>query len=302
MSTDPEHEAADLVATEGNKPMSASELVAVMQRTETLASKDREHPPFAASLPSRRDPRSASDHSTLLSGRDGLTTRERNVLAMISEGLSNKRVARALEISPETVKSHVKRIFLKLAVSTRAEAVSRAGSLGLLPYGDPTPTASHGKCDGSAVVLYRRSIWTESQGSSGRGPSTSPTRRVEGPGSDACCCRPAGAATRLIGPRPPSTRHAIPHSGGRRKGEIAQPLSSTAPQSGDNQSYDHVARHHCCRRPSARFGVNCRSRDVGLRSTLRSLRGSPSLCGSAYEPCRPGSQRGELPLLSLKFL
>jgi LuxR family maltose regulon positive regulatory protein len=51
---------------------------------------------------------------------------------MISKGLCNKRIARALEISPETVKSHIKRIFLKLAVSNRAEAVSRAGSLGLL--------------------------------------------------------------------------------------------------------------------------------------------------------------------------
>jgi LuxR family maltose regulon positive regulatory protein len=51
---------------------------------------------------------------------------------MIGQGLSNKRIARALEISPETVKSHVKHIFLKLAVNTRAEAVSRAGSLGAI--------------------------------------------------------------------------------------------------------------------------------------------------------------------------
>lgn len=61
-----------------------------------------------------------------------ITARERDVVGMISQGLCNKRIARALEISPETVKSHVKHIFLKLAVSTRAEAVSRAGSLGLL--------------------------------------------------------------------------------------------------------------------------------------------------------------------------
>ena len=56
---------------------------------------------------------------------DALTVRERDVLSMISQGLSNKRVARALDISPETVKSHVKSIFLKLAVGTRAGAVFR---------------------------------------------------------------------------------------------------------------------------------------------------------------------------------
>jgi LuxR family maltose regulon positive regulatory protein len=51
---------------------------------------------------------------------------------MIGQGFSNKRIARALQISPETVKSHVKHIFLKLAVSTRTEAVFRAFSLGPL--------------------------------------------------------------------------------------------------------------------------------------------------------------------------
>ena len=63
---------------------------------------------------------------------DTLTVRECEILTRIGEGLPNKRVARALDISPETVKSHVKRIFEKLAVSTRAEAVSRGKSLGLL--------------------------------------------------------------------------------------------------------------------------------------------------------------------------
>ena len=63
---------------------------------------------------------------------DPLTSRERDVLAKISQGLSNKRIARALEISPETVKSHVKHIFLKLAVGTRTEAVFRAVSRELL--------------------------------------------------------------------------------------------------------------------------------------------------------------------------
>ena len=63
---------------------------------------------------------------------EALTARERDILAMISQGLSNKHIARTLTISPETVKSHVKHIFLKLVVSTRAAAVSRGGALGLL--------------------------------------------------------------------------------------------------------------------------------------------------------------------------
>jgi LuxR family maltose regulon positive regulatory protein len=108
----------------------ASKLVALIPRTEAPESKNREGPPFAASLLSRWHTRSSGDHSAQLSGR--LTARERGVLALISQGCSNKRIARTLEISPETVKSHVKHIFLKLAVSTRIEAVFRAVSLELL--------------------------------------------------------------------------------------------------------------------------------------------------------------------------
>jgi LuxR family maltose regulon positive regulatory protein len=39
---------------------------------------------------------------------NALTARERDIVAMISQGFSNKRIARTLQISPETVKSHVK--------------------------------------------------------------------------------------------------------------------------------------------------------------------------------------------------
>jgi LuxR family maltose regulon positive regulatory protein len=70
---------------------------------------------------------------------DALTPRERDILAMISQGLSNKRIARALKISPETVKSHIKHIFSKLAVTTRSAAAFRAGSLGLLRLLESTP-------------------------------------------------------------------------------------------------------------------------------------------------------------------
>lgn len=64
--------------------------------------------------------------------RDCLSARERDILNLIGRGLSNKRIAQSLKIAPETVKSHVKRIFSKLAAKTRAEAVARADALGLL--------------------------------------------------------------------------------------------------------------------------------------------------------------------------
>jgi ATP/maltotriose-dependent transcriptional regulator MalT len=95
-------------------------------------SSDREFLPFVESLLARWDARHAASRSAQTGAGDLLTARERDILGMISQGFSNKRIARTLEISPETVKSHVKRIFSKLVVGTRTEAVSRAGSLGIL--------------------------------------------------------------------------------------------------------------------------------------------------------------------------
>ena len=60
-----------------------------------------------------------------------LSPRECGILELIGQGYSNKRVARTLGISAETVKSHVKRVFIKLDVNTRAYAVARAQSLGI---------------------------------------------------------------------------------------------------------------------------------------------------------------------------
>jgi|SRR5580704_14174933 ATP/maltotriose-dependent transcriptional regulator MalT len=61
-----------------------------------------------------------------------LSTRERSIVLLMGRGLSNKRIARQLSIAPETVKSHAKRIFCKLTVQTRAQAVYRASTLGLI--------------------------------------------------------------------------------------------------------------------------------------------------------------------------
>jgi DNA-binding NarL/FixJ family response regulator len=65
--------------------------------------------------------------STLVRSASGnaaaLTVREREVLAMLAEGLSNKRIAVRLNISEHTVKFHVGSILAKLGAATRAEAV-----------------------------------------------------------------------------------------------------------------------------------------------------------------------------------
>jgi ATP/maltotriose-dependent transcriptional regulator MalT len=99
---------------------------------EAPGSSDRELLPFVESLLARWDARHAAKRCAQTGASDLLTARERDILGMISQGFSNKRIARTVEISPETVKSHVKRIFSKLVVRTRSEAVSRAGSLGIL--------------------------------------------------------------------------------------------------------------------------------------------------------------------------
>jgi DNA-binding NarL/FixJ family response regulator len=63
---------------------------------------------------------------------DPLTTREREVLVLIARGLSNREIARWLTLSVETVKTHVKRIFMKLGIRDRAQAVVVAYEAGLV--------------------------------------------------------------------------------------------------------------------------------------------------------------------------
>lgn len=55
----------------------------------------------------------------------GLSTREREVMDLIAQGLTNGQIAARCFLSEKTVKNHVNRIFAKLMVTSRAEAVSR---------------------------------------------------------------------------------------------------------------------------------------------------------------------------------
>jgi DNA-binding NarL/FixJ family response regulator len=61
-----------------------------------------------------------------------MTRRERDVLALLGDGLSNRAIAERLGISDHTVKFHLAAIYGKLHAATRAEAVRRAFQKGLL--------------------------------------------------------------------------------------------------------------------------------------------------------------------------
>ncbi|MEU6288639.1 response regulator [Streptomyces sp. NPDC005047] len=65
--------------------------------------------------------------------RPSLTDRERDILAQLATGLGNREIARALFISEATVKTHLRRIYDKLGVDTRAGAVAVAKEQRLLP-------------------------------------------------------------------------------------------------------------------------------------------------------------------------
>jgi len=61
-----------------------------------------------------------------------LTTREREVLELLSQGLPNKLIDRKLQISEHTVKFHVSSIYAKLGATSRTDALSRGVRRGLI--------------------------------------------------------------------------------------------------------------------------------------------------------------------------
>jgi len=65
-------------------------------------------------------------------GSESLTPREKEVLRLLSEGLSARQMARRLELSERTINTHVANVYRKLAVSNRVQAVRQAIRLGLV--------------------------------------------------------------------------------------------------------------------------------------------------------------------------
>jgi DNA-binding NarL/FixJ family response regulator len=78
---------------------------------------------------------------------DGLTERESQVLVLCAEGLSNREIAEALYLSPETVKSHLKRIYRHLELRNRAHAATYVQKSGAFARFQPAEVALEGSSE-----------------------------------------------------------------------------------------------------------------------------------------------------------
>ncbi len=77
-------------------------------------------------------PPAIASRMTERESRPSLTTRERQVIELLADGLSNKEIARSLHISPRTAKLHVSNLLKKMGVLDRTQAVTAAIQRGLV--------------------------------------------------------------------------------------------------------------------------------------------------------------------------
>ena len=81
----------------------------------------------------RREPAAPFVPNTRAQETLGISGRELEVLELLAAGRSNKEIARRLDVSPNTVKTHVTKLFAKLEARRRTEAILRARELGMIP-------------------------------------------------------------------------------------------------------------------------------------------------------------------------
>ncbi len=80
----------------------------------------------------RRPAPAAFEPNTTVQKTLGISDREKEVLELLAAGRSNKEIANQLDVSPNTVKTHVAKLYEKLEVSRRTEAILRARELGMI--------------------------------------------------------------------------------------------------------------------------------------------------------------------------
>jgi len=78
-------------------------------------------------------PRTPFDGNPKAQAALGISARELTVLQALAAGRSNKEIAIALDVSPNTVKTHVAKLFEKLDARRRTDAINRARELGIVP-------------------------------------------------------------------------------------------------------------------------------------------------------------------------
>jgi len=80
----------------------------------------------------RRPPAKPFEVNTQVIASLGVSERELEVLTLLAAGQSNKEIAQRLDVSPNTVKTHIANLFGKLAVKRRTEAILKARELGVI--------------------------------------------------------------------------------------------------------------------------------------------------------------------------
>jgi DNA-binding CsgD family transcriptional regulator len=133
------HDGADIVLVDGSRPpddarnvvglgIADDRLRGALPREAGMRQIDAAIRAVAAGLVVRAPPSRENGFAAMgeSEGHPLLTPRELEVLAALAEGMTNKAIARKLDISLHTVKFHVESLFRKLGARTRTEAVAKA--------------------------------------------------------------------------------------------------------------------------------------------------------------------------------
>lgn len=127
-------QALDVASTKGLVRVLADEPWHLQPLLDAMATRDGMHPLHLATVcDAMRPTLTAVPTTPAQSAADGLLSpRERQVLRLLADGLSNKELSRNLFISENTVESHLRRINGKLGAKNRMQAVTRARELGVV--------------------------------------------------------------------------------------------------------------------------------------------------------------------------